>query len=103
MSYIRILQVLTEEGRFESGGFLAKIEFCWGTRRRRFNHDRAIVLLEHLENSIKKKELQDLANAFNLPMFVFEKYNYSLLEHFVAFLNFVENWTILKNCSVEHK
>ena len=103
MSYIKVLQVFTNEGKYDLGGYLAEIEFCWGYRKGKYNVDRAIIFLRHLRLAIEEHNIQELADAFNLPVHIHEKYNYSISKHFVAFYNFVRNWDVLKGCEIEVK
>ena len=103
MSYIKVLRVFTNEGKFDLGGYLAEIEFCWGYEKGKYNYDRAIVFLKHLKIAVQEHDLQNLADAFNLPWCIHRKYNYTILEHFAAFYNFVRNWDKLKGCYIEIK
>ena len=103
MTYIKVLQVFTNEGKYDLGGYLAEIEFCWGYKKGKYNVDRAIVFLRHLRLAIEGHNIQELADAFNLPSYIHEKYNYSILEHFVAFYSFVRNWDKLKTSEIETK
>ena len=103
MTYIKVLQVFINEGEFDLGGYLAEIEFCWGYKKEIYNYDRAIVFLKHLKIAVEEHDLQNLADAFNLPVSIHKKYKYTLLEHFVAFYNFVRNFDKLKGSEIKIK